>query len=462
MGNRNFLVGIFVIAGLALFAVGLFLVGNRHEAFARHIDYYAEFTNLAGLTKGAKVQVGGMDAGQIVNIGIPDSPSSRFRVELRIDEKLHGLVRTDSLAEIGTEGVVGDTFLLIKPGSPNAPAAAPQATLPSKEPTEMAELLDQGKGVLTDADVAIRNANGVLTSVGGNLNSALDRVKTTVSNANDVIVGLKEGQGAAGMFLRDAALKSQIRQTVTNVQEASASLNHASTQADGLISDVASRHLPQKVDDTMVSARSATANLDATSQRIHQTIDEATDPDEQHVTAGVNLRETLSNANAATANMADDTEALKHNFFFRGFFRHRGYYSLAHIDPTRYRKDTLFTNTSDYRAWVPASELFQRDPNGKEELTSQGKALLNRTLAQYGDSVVQSPIVVEGYLGGGNAADQLAISRNRSILVRQYLQAHFALDPRNIGAVAMMDTPPTGLDHTTWDGICIVVLRRKS
>lgn len=462
MGNRNFVVGIFVVAGLTLFAAGLFLVGNRHEAFARHVDYFAEFTNLAGLTKGAKVQVGGMDAGEIVHIGIPDSPSSRFRVEFRIDDKLRGLVRADSVAVIGTEGVVGDTFLLIKPGSPKAPAAAPQATLPSKEPTEMAELLDQGKGVLTDADVTIRNANDVLTSVGGNLNSALDRVKTTVSNANDVIVGLREGKGTAGMLLRDTALAAQIRQTVTNVQEASASLDHASTQADGLISDVTSRHLPQKVDDTMVSAKSAAANLDETAQRIRQTIAEATDPDEQRVTAGVNIRETLSNANAATANMADDTEALKHNFFFRGFFRHRGYYNLAHIDPDKYRKDTLFTNTSDYRAWVPANELFQRNSNGEEELTSQGKALLNRKLAKYGDSVVQSPIVVEGYRGEGNAADQLAFSRNRSILVRQYLQAHFALDPGNIGAVAMMDIPPNGLDHTTWDGICIVVIRRKS
>ena len=462
MRNRNFIVGIFVVAGLTLFTAGLFLVGNRHEAFTRHIEYYAEFKNLAGLEKGAKVQVGGMDAGQIVDIGVPNTPSSRFRVRFRISERMHGLVRIDSLAAIGTEGVVGNTFLLIKPGSPKAPAAAALATLPSKEPTEMSELLDQGKGVLTDADVTIRNANGILTSVGGNLNSALDRVKTTVSNANDVVVGLKEGQGPAGMLLRDTALENQIRQTVTNAQQASASLGHASTQADGLISDIASRQFPQKVDDTMASAKSAAANLDATAQQVHQTIAEATDPDEQGVTAGVNIRESLSNANATTANMADDTEALKHNFFFRGFFHHRGYYNLVHIDPDKYRKDTLFTSSSDYRAWVPANELFQHNSNGVEELTSQGKTVLNHAVAEYGDSVIQSPIIIEGYRDGGNAADQLALSRNRSILVRQYLQAHFAIDPGNIGAVAMKDLPPTGLDHTTWDGICIVVVRKKS
>ncbi len=62
MKNKNVIVGLFVLAGIVLFTVGLFLIGNRHEAFAQHIDYYADFTNLAGLTKGSKVQVAGMDA----------------------------------------------------------------------------------------------------------------------------------------------------------------------------------------------------------------------------------------------------------------------------------------------------------------------------------------------------------------------------------------------------------------
>jgi phospholipid/cholesterol/gamma-HCH transport system substrate-binding protein len=462
MVNRSFTVGLFAIAGLTLFTVGLFLVGNRVEAFARHMDFYAEFTDLAGLSKGAKVQVAGMNAGQIVEIAIPDSPSSRFRVKLRINEKLHGLVRTDSVATIGTEGVVGDTFVLIRPGSSKARAAAAQSTLPSKEPTEIADLLDQGKGVLTDVDNTVKNANGLLTSVGGNLNSTLDGVKATVSNANDVVLGLKEGRGPAGLLLRDQALAGQIRQTVTNTQQATADLGHASKQANGLISDIESRHFPQKVDDTMASVKSAAANLDATAQQIHQTIAEVAEPDEQGITGGVNIRESLSNANAATANMADETEALKHNFFFRGFFRHRGYYTLANIDPSKYRKDAIFTRSSNYRAWLPANELFQRDPNGLEQLTTQGRVLLNSVVAQYGDSVVESPIVIEGYSVGGNAADQLASSRNRAIVVRRYLQMHFQLDPGNLGAVPMMNVPPRGLDHPTWDGICIVVLKDRS
>src|SRR5215510_8137196 len=110
-------IGLFVIGGLVLFGVGMFLIGDRHQVFARHTEYYSEFVNLAGLAKGAKVRVGGMDAGQVLAIDVPDSPSSRFRVKWRINEKLRGLVRTDSVVSIGTEGVVGGTFLSVRPGS---------------------------------------------------------------------------------------------------------------------------------------------------------------------------------------------------------------------------------------------------------------------------------------------------------------------------------------------------------
>jgi phospholipid/cholesterol/gamma-HCH transport system substrate-binding protein len=461
MMNRNLVVGLFVAAGLTLFTVGLFLIGNRHQAFARHIEFYAEFKDLSGLTKGAKVQVGGMDAGEVLEIGIPDSPSAKFRVKIRVDDNFHGLIRTDSLATIGTEGVVGDTFLLVRPGSTNGQAATALSTLPSKEPTELADLLDQGKGTLTDVDAAVNNANGLLTTVGGKVNSTLDQVKGTISNVNDVVVGLKEGRGPAGMLLRDQALADQVRQTMTNVQQASVDIGHASSQANGLLSDIQSRNFPQKIDGTLVSVRSAASNIDASASQLHQTIAEVAGPDEQGVTAGVNVRESLSNANAATSNMADETEALKHNFFFQGFFRHRGYYNLTNISPDKYRKDSLFTSPGNSRTWLSAEQLFQRDPDRQEHLTPQGRSLLNSALAQYGDSIFESPIMVEGYWAGDSPADQLIISHNRAILVRLYLQNHFQLNPGHLGAVAMKRLPPGGFDHSSWDGICILVLKGK-
>jgi phospholipid/cholesterol/gamma-HCH transport system substrate-binding protein len=455
MGNRNFIVGIFVLAGLTLFAIGLFLVGSQQGAFTRHVEFYTEFKDLSGLTTGSKVKVAGMDAGQIVEVGVPDTPSSRFRVKLQISEKLRGLVRTDSVATIATEGVVGGTYLLVRSGSPQAHAAAPLATLPSQEPVDMSKLLERGLVLLNDADTNVNQ-------IGAKLDGTLDGAKTTIANVNDAVVGLKQGRGPAGMLLRDETVASNIRQSVTNVKQATAALHQASGRVDAMTADIQSRGVTKKVDETISSARDAAARINDSSKQIHQTIAAATRPDKQGGDAGTNVRETASNLNAASANMSEDTEALKHNFLLRGYFRRRGYYSLANLSPDTYRKDRIFTNPANERAWLSATELFTREGN-LEVLSPEGKNLLDAAMDKFGESVFDRPIVIEGYSNGNHLAndpeDSVSSSRRRAILVRLYLQSRFQLYPSNLGIVPMSNSPPNGLGHSEWDGICLVFLR---
>lgn len=461
MANRNFLVGIFVVGGLALFTIGIFLVGNRQGAFARHVEFYTEFKDLSGLTKGSKVKVAGMDAGQVVEVGVPDSPSSRFRIKLQINERLHGLVRTDSVATITTEGVVGGTYLLVRPGSPQAQAAAPLTTLPSQEPIDMSKLLERGLVLLKDADTNVNR-------IGAKLDGTLDGVNTTVANVNDVVVGVKQGRGPVGMLLRDETVASNIRQSVTNVKQATENarqaadaLHQASGRVDAMTADIQSRGVTKKVDETISSARDAAARINDSTKQVHQTIAAATRPDQQGVDAGTNVREAISNLNAASANMSEDTEALKHNFLLRGYFHRRGYYTLTGISPDKYRKDRLFTNPANERAWFSATELFIK--KGKSEvLSAEGKNLLNAAVDKFGESVFDRPIVVEGYSNGANLAntgDPVSSSRHRAILVRVYLQSRFQLYPSNLGIVPMKSSPPDGLGHSEWDGICLVFLK---
>ena len=58
-------VGAFVIGGILLFAVGLFMIGNRRMLFVDRFQVDAEFAKVTGLQKGAIVRVSGMDAGEI-------------------------------------------------------------------------------------------------------------------------------------------------------------------------------------------------------------------------------------------------------------------------------------------------------------------------------------------------------------------------------------------------------------
>jgi phospholipid/cholesterol/gamma-HCH transport system substrate-binding protein len=114
--SRNIKVGIFVAAGIALFCVGLFLIGTRKHLFGDYFTVYAQFTDVNTLQSGAKVRVSGMDAGQVSNIEMPKDASGQFRLKLKIEKSLRPTVREDSLATIETEGMVGNKYVNIKKG----------------------------------------------------------------------------------------------------------------------------------------------------------------------------------------------------------------------------------------------------------------------------------------------------------------------------------------------------------
>jgi phospholipid/cholesterol/gamma-HCH transport system substrate-binding protein len=454
MSRRYLAVGIFIIAGVTLFALGIFLVGSRHEAFSHHVLLYTEFADLDGVTKGSKVQVAGMDAGQVTRIEVPDSPSGHFRVEMKVDESLHGLVRTDSVVTIDTQGVVGETFITIHSGSPNAAIAQADSLLQSKPPISMSDLLTHGLGIMNDADATIKQ-------VGGKLNVALDGVNGAIGNANDLLVGLKEGRGPAGMLLRDEKMTAQIRETMSNVQSTTSNLNQASGRVNSLVADVQKRQLPQKLDDTMTQIRSASTQANTTIEQVHQSLTQALGPDANGVTAGQNISEALTNVNVATGNMAEDTEALKHNFFFKPYFNHRGYYNLSSLSQGEYRRSRLFAGPNNSRVWLRADSLFQREANGSEELSQDGKRTIDAAVVSFGDSIFTHPIVVEGYSDAVAPADALSFSYARAQIVRNYLEARYPFEAKNVGVMPLSATPPTGLGHEHWSGVCLLVAEKK-
>jgi phospholipid/cholesterol/gamma-HCH transport system substrate-binding protein len=454
MSRRYFAVGIFIIAGVSLFALGIFLVGSRHEAFSRHVLLYTEFANLDSVTKGSKVQVAGMDAGQVTSIDVPPSPDGRFRVQMKVDEQFHGLIRTDSVVTVDTEGVVGDTFLTIHKGSPNAPIAQADSLLQSKPPVTISDLLTNGLGVMNDADATLKQ-------VGGKLNVALDGANDAIGNANDLLIGLKEGRGPAGMLLRDEKVAGQIRESISNVQAATSNVKQATAGVNSIVADVQQRQFPQKLDDTMTQIHSASTQANATIEQVHQSLTQALGPDANGITAGQNISQTLSNVNAATGNMAEDTEALKHNFFFKGFFNHRGYYSLSSLSPREYRRSRLFADPNDARAWLRADSLFQHGPHGSEELSEDGKHAIDAAVVSFGDSIFTHPIVVEGYSDAAAPADALSVSYARAQIVRIYLEARYPFEAKNRSVMPLSATPPTGLGHGQWSGVCILVAEKK-
>src|SRR5436190_5770884 len=173
-------VGVFVVAGLLLFGIGLFMIGDRRMAFAKKFTLYTEFASVSGLQPGAIVRVSGAKAGSVTGILPASRPSDKFRVRLELIEDLHQLVRTDSVAAIETEGLVGGTFLEIGAGTDQAPPAPPDSTIAGREAFGFADLLQRMNETLV-------LVNSTIESVQDDLEGALKAISQTVENANELI-----------------------------------------------------------------------------------------------------------------------------------------------------------------------------------------------------------------------------------------------------------------------------------
>ena len=91
----------------------------------------------------------------------------------------------------------------------------------------------------------------------------------------------------------------------------------------------------------------------------------------------------------------------------------------------------------------------------------KGDPLSTPAFAGYGERILDSPVIVEGYCDSDELNDRLAASRRRAILVRNYLQSRFNLDTNRVGTVALENRPPEGSSHTSWNGVAIALLKVK-
>jgi phospholipid/cholesterol/gamma-HCH transport system substrate-binding protein len=110
---RDFVVGLFVLAGLAALAYLTFQVAGLSYRAPGGLVLYATFDDIGGLKERAPVVISGVKVGQVEGVALDDL--LRARVKLDVDAKLK--LPVDSTAAILTAGVLGDQFVSLEPGA---------------------------------------------------------------------------------------------------------------------------------------------------------------------------------------------------------------------------------------------------------------------------------------------------------------------------------------------------------
>ena len=163
------------------------------------------------------------------------------------------------------------------------------------------------------------------------------------------------------------------------------------------------------------------------------------------------------------SDLAESTEALKRNFFFRGFFNKRGYFDLDDVSVQQYRQGALETKDRRVvRIWISAAVLFETDANGQERLTDDGRARLDSAMSQFVRYPRNTPFVVEGYAPAPTVDRQFLLSRSRARLVTRLRGGEVRARPQITSPRCRWAPMPTAAPpERQWDGVALAMFVRR-
>jgi len=254
-------IGALVLVGIVLFIGFVLSVGKRSALFQEKYSLWASFNSTEGLAVGSPVRLAGVMVGNVTRITFGREPRDRrIAINLSVERRVQDRIREDSVASIGTIGLVGDKVLEITVGSYDRPILQAGAQLASVDPPDYFRLLQKGDQILDNVTRISASLDEFLSGGGKTekrtLNDALRSLQTTLVEiekgqglAHDLIYG-KEGGELLGRVDRMAQTLERLAKAIetergllhaliyTPEEETLGRLTRTLDNADALLKDV--------------------------------------------------------------------------------------------------------------------------------------------------------------------------------------------------------------------------------
>jgi phospholipid/cholesterol/gamma-HCH transport system substrate-binding protein len=206
--SRAFRLGLFILATMLVFAGAIFWIGSKRFMFNSTYRLNAEFQNVAGLNDGAEVRVGGIAEGTIKRIELPRRVNEKVRVVMDMKNAPREVVKTDSVAAIKSEGLVGDKYVEVSFGSDQAAKVKSGDSIQSEPPLQISDL--------------IKKTDSILNSAQGTMQSVDD----TAGNLKNISSKINQGSGTVGALVNDRTVYEHANAAASALQDDAEALKH--------------------------------------------------------------------------------------------------------------------------------------------------------------------------------------------------------------------------------------------
>jgi phospholipid/cholesterol/gamma-HCH transport system substrate-binding protein len=308
--NQKIQLGLFVIIGLLFFILAIYYIGNKQNMFKATAHLTAEFKNINGLQLGNNVRYSGVNIGTVK--GIEMINDSIIQIDMVVDDAILRHIKTDAIASIGSDGLVGNMIINIAPGIGNFPSVKDGYKIKTESRVKTEDLLKT---------LSVTNENAAqLTS---------DLLKITKE--------INEGKGTVGLLLKDTIMGSDLKETMYYLKISSKETSETVTNLNKLVASLDNKNnVIGVLKDTAVAnhIKSIVDNLEKSSTKIDKVVTDlnATIINIKDGKGALNylsndpklvkkIDSTMTNINQASFRLNENLEALKHNFLFKGYFK---------------------------------------------------------------------------------------------------------------------------------------------
>jgi len=242
-------VGLFVLAGLFLIAVGIFYVTGAGILGPKYrlITYLPE---VDGVQSGAPVRLDGVEIGNVQSVGLTPHPVDRMHnitVVMRIDKRFQDQIRTDSTASLITEGLLGNRYVTISRGITGQVIPA-NGVVTGTEEAAMKEVVERGAELMGNLSALSDDLRGIVNQVqkgNGTLGklmndpSLYNHLNDTATKLDALASNIQQGQGTVGKLMNSDELYNKVDATLGHAENALAAVQNQQGTLGKLVYDPA-------------------------------------------------------------------------------------------------------------------------------------------------------------------------------------------------------------------------------
>lgn len=223
-------VGVFVLIGMVVIALGIFYVTGSTGLFTPKYTLKTYLPEVENLDGGAPVTLDGFSIGNVQSVSLTPHPSDKehnMTIVMRLNRRYQDNIRTDSTAKLVTEGLLGNRYVTITRGVTGS-VIPPGGVVPGAETPEMTEVVERSAEVAENLRVLSATLSEIVAkvnrgegSIGKFMNdsSLYDHLDASVSKLQDMITSIQEGKGTAGKLVASDELYNKVDNAVGSIDD---------------------------------------------------------------------------------------------------------------------------------------------------------------------------------------------------------------------------------------------------